>query len=75
VELDLSFDIVELKCPGCSYAIEVLLKQIMVEETILCPGCYAEIQLVDEGSFARQVQAEIREALAALERASKRFER
>jgi len=73
--MDLAFDIVELECPGCSYAIEVLLKQIMVEETILCPGCYAEIQLIDEGGSTRKAQSEVEQALSDLERQIRRFGR
>jgi Zn finger protein HypA/HybF involved in hydrogenase expression len=73
--MDISYQAIELACPNCHYTVEVLLKQVMAEEKTLCPGCYAEIQLVDEGGSARQAQAEIDQALADLERQLRRFGR
>jgi peptide subunit release factor 1 (eRF1) len=73
--MDLSYHVVELECPACQYAIEVLLKQVMAEEIVLCPGCYAEIHLVDEGGSTRKAQGALEEALSELERQLKGFGR
>jgi peptide subunit release factor 1 (eRF1) len=73
--MDISYQVVDLECPSCRYAVEVLVKQVIAEEKVLCPGCYAEIQLVDEGGSARRVQSKIDEALASLERQLRRFGR
>lgn len=73
--MDISYQAIELECPSCGYTIEVLLKQVMTEEAVLCPGCYAEIQLVDEGNSVRRVQSELDEALGSLERQLRRFGR
>jgi hypothetical protein len=53
----------------------VLLKQVISEEILICPGCYQEIQLLDEEGAVRRAQAEIGEALSELERQIKRFGR
>ena len=73
--MDISFQAVEIECPQCNYVIEVLLKQVMAEETVLCPGCHAEIQLVDEGGSARQAEADLDAALSDLERQLRRLGR
>jgi hypothetical protein len=73
--MDLSYEVVECECPNCGYILEVLLKQVMAEEAVLCAGCYAEVQLVDEGGSARRAQADIDEAMADLERQLRRLGR
>jgi len=74
-KVDISFQAVEIECPQCNHVIEVLLKQVMAEETVLCPGCYAEIQLVDEGGSLKQAQADLDAALSDLERQLRRLGR
>lgn len=73
--MDISFQAVEIECPQCNHVIEVLLKQVMAEETVLCPGCYSEIQLVDEGGSLKQAQADLDAALSDLERQLRRLGR
>jgi hypothetical protein len=73
--MDLSYQVVQLEGPACHFAIEVLLKQAVAEETILCPGCYAEIQLVDEGGSTRRAQGEIEHTLSDFERQIRRLGR
>ena len=66
--MDLPYQTVDLQCPRCGYIIEVLLKQVMTEETVLCSGCYAEIHLRDEGGSAQRAQTKFSDALADLKR-------
>jgi hypothetical protein len=73
--MDISYQVVDLECPNCTFVIEVLLKQVMAEEAVLCPGCLEEIQLIDEGGSARHAQSEIERALADLTRQFRRFGR
>ncbi len=40
-------------CPNCLFEIEVLLKQVVAEELILCPGRTKEIKLIDEDVLYR----------------------
>jgi hypothetical protein len=61
--MDLSYLIVELKCPSCDFLLEVLIKQVTSEETILCTGCLLEIKLVDEGKSVQSEQRDLDEAL------------
>ena len=64
--MDLSYLRIELTCPICDFAIEVLLKQVIVEETILCQGCLEEIQLVDEGGSRRRAEQQLNNDLDQL---------
>jgi transcription initiation factor TFIIIB Brf1 subunit/transcription initiation factor TFIIB len=61
--MDLSYLTIELNCPKCNFLVEVILKQVTAEETILCPGCLIEIQLIDEGKSVERAQHDIDEAL------------
>lgn len=61
--MDISTFPVKIPCPSCSFEIEVLLKQVIAEEVILCPGCMKEIKLVDENGSAKRAQSRINEAL------------
>ena len=70
---DISFHVVTMECPGCQYPVEVLLKQIMAEETIICLGCRQEVQLRDEANSAKHVQLEIDAAIVQLQRQMKRL--
>lgn len=72
---DISFQIVTMECPGCQYPVEVLLNQIMAEETIICPGCRQEVQLRDERSSVKHAQSEMDAAVAQLQRQMHRLGR
>jgi uncharacterized Zn finger protein len=61
--MDISNFLISIQCPNCSFEVEVLLKQVIAEEVILCPGCTKEIKLVDENGSASRAQVEINEAL------------
>lgn len=60
--MDISRVPVKMRCPNCSFEIEALLKQVIAEELILCPGCTKEIKLVDENGSVSRAQAEIDKA-------------
>ncbi|GBE56541.1 hypothetical protein BMS3Bbin16_00750 [archaeon BMS3Bbin16] len=45
---------IQIPCPKCKFSNSVRLKQIKLEETIICSGCKNKIKLVDsEGSTNR----------------------
>ena len=73
MEVDISYQSVQFECPKCNYVIEVLLRQVMAEETVLCPGCYVEIQLQDEGGSVRRSGPDIDSALSDLKRQLRRL--
>jgi hypothetical protein len=61
--MDISNIPIRIQCPNCSFEVEVLLKQVIAEEIILCPGCTKEIKLVDKNGSGSRAQGEINEAL------------
>jgi hypothetical protein len=61
--MDISNLQVSIQCPNCSFEVEVLLKQVIAEEVILCPSCTNEIQLIDENGSASRAQVELNEVL------------
>jgi hypothetical protein len=73
--VDLSYLSVELNCPKCDFALDILVKQIMAEEIILCPGCLTEIQLVGESGSSYRAQSDIDEALNDLQQYLEKFGR
>jgi len=75
MEIDLSYQPIELECPQCGYHLDLLLKQVMVEEIVLCPGCLCDIQLIDESGSTQRAQREINEALNNLKKQIRRIER
>ena len=66
--IDLSYQIFTIECPNCQFSLDVLCKQMMAEEIVICPGCLSEIQLVDDGSSLKHAQQEIDEAIEDLMR-------
>lgn len=70
MEIDLSYQPIELECPQCGYHLDLLLKQVMAEEIVLCPGCLCDIQLIDESGSTQRAQREINEALNNLKKAN-----
>lgn len=73
--MDISFQVINLGCPVCQFTFEVLLKQIINEELIVCPGCLSEIQLVDEGGEINRAQQEMEEVIDGLRKFTKGFGR
>ena len=75
LSLDISHSIIEYKCPKCSWPIEVLLKQAIAEEIVICPNCLIDIQLVDKDGSCGRAQNDIDEALDDFKREIERFGR
>ncbi len=65
-EFDISYNSITIECPNCQFQIEVLIKQVIAEETIVCPGCLKDIKLVDDGSSFLHANQEINNALEEL---------
>jgi hypothetical protein len=65
-DFDLSYNSISIDCPHCQFQIDILLKQVMAEETIICPGCLQDIKLIDEGSAALNANRDIQNALDEL---------
>lgn len=63
MSLDISHIVVEYKCPKCSWPIEVLMKQLIAEEIVICPNCLVDIQLVDKNGSCGRAQKDIDEAI------------
>jgi hypothetical protein len=61
--MDLSNQIITIECPNCRFSIEILLKQVMAEEPIICPGCLQDIKLTDEGSSTQHAQRDLNNIL------------
>lgn len=57
---------IELECPICGFKIDVLLQQVIAEETVICPGCLEEIHLVDEGGSSRRAEQQLNNKLDQL---------
>lgn len=58
-DFDMSYNSVTVECPNCQFQIDILIKQVIAEETIICPGCLQDVKLIDEGSSARHINEEI----------------
>jgi DNA-directed RNA polymerase subunit RPC12/RpoP len=72
---DISHIVVEYKCPKCSWPIEVLLKQFIAEEIVICPNCFIDIQLVDKDGSCGRAQKDIDGALDGFGRKIERIGR
>jgi hypothetical protein len=73
--MNIPYQVVDLECPNCGFLMQVLLKQVIAEETVLCLGCLEEVQLIDEGGSVGDAQRETERVLADLARRLERFGR
>ena len=64
--IDISYHVLTINCPSCQFSLDVLGKQVMAEEKVICAGCLSEIQLKDNGSSFRHAEQEINNALESL---------
>ena len=74
-DFDLSYTSITIECPNCHFQIDILLKQVIAEETIICPGCLQDIKLFDEGSAALHANQKINNALEELAKSLRNFGR
>lgn len=75
MSIDISHVVVEYKCPKCSWPMEVLLKQAIAEENVICPNCLIDIQLVDKDGSCGRAQRDIDEVLDHFKREIERVGR
>ena len=40
---------IEIACPTCGYRLDVLIREIHEERTVICRGCHTGIRLKNEG--------------------------
>lgn len=52
-KFDISNHPIAVKCPNCNFRIDVLLKQVIAEETIILSRCRNNIKLRDKGGSNR----------------------
>jgi hypothetical protein len=74
-DFDISYNSVTVECPNCQFQIDILIKQVIAEETIICPGCLKDIKLVDEGASFLHANREIINALDDLAKSFRKFGR
>jgi hypothetical protein len=62
-DLDISYQTLAIECPNCHFQLDILVKQVIAEETIICNGCLQEIKLVDEGSSFLKANQKVNDAV------------
>lgn len=73
--MDISTAEITFACPNYEFENTVTLGQVAREETIICNGCMADIQLSDKDRSTRLAIQESPGALAELERTLKKLSR
>ena len=56
---------IEVPCPGCGFYEPVTLKQIRLDDVVICRGCKANLRLIDQ---MHQVANARRQLAAAMQR-------
>lgn len=74
-DFDMSYNSVTIECPNCQFQIDILIKQVIAGETIICPGCLQDIKLIDERSSFLHANQEINNALEYLAKSFQKFGR
>ena len=64
---------VDVTCPRCEYVTDVEVREMELEGMILCAGCHATIQFVDEGFSGRSAKRTAREVDRKIERVLRRI--
>lgn len=64
--MDLDPISVDLVCPRCNFYNPATIKQIRLNDVIICRGCKANIQLVDQMGEVGKAQRQIQESFAKL---------
>ena len=70
--MDLSAESIEFECPACAFTNTVTLRQVELEEQIICDGCLEMIHIHDEESSTRRAREDVESALNSLEGLFKR---
>jgi transcription initiation factor IIE alpha subunit len=66
-KMDISNHIIETECPSCHSKVSFTMDQAEKEETILCPGCKKEINLVDKNGSVKQAHIDVEKGIKDLE--------
>jgi peptide subunit release factor 1 (eRF1) len=74
-DFDLSYQRLTIDCPNCHFSLDILVKQVVAEETIICPGCLQEIKLIDEDSSTKNMGRKINSAFEDLSNSLSKFRR
>jgi transcription elongation factor Elf1 len=69
MDTDLGNQPASVECPHCGAAIEVVVNQVVAEETVVCPNCQAEVQLKDKRGAVSRAESEAAQALEKLQQA------
>ena len=64
-----------IPCPACTYEIEFTYLQARLQESVICPCCKRNIQLVDKTASVEVSKRRIDEAMAEFEHAINAFNR
>jgi uncharacterized Zn finger protein (UPF0148 family) len=75
ISLDLDNLFLSAPCPNCGYEFEFTFLQVRLQETVICPCCKRNIQLVDEGVSTEIGKRQIDEAMSEFERSLERLNR
>ena len=59
---------ITMKCPSCKFANRVFVRQVRLEETVICGGCKASINLIDDKKSFQKSQKEVNEAMEKLKK-------
>lgn len=69
MDTDLGNQPATVECPSCGAEIEVLINEVVAEETVVCLNCQAEVQLKDRRGAVSRAEAEATHALEKLQQA------
>ena len=71
--LDSTFII--LDCPNCGFGTDIQLMSVKLQETVFCPCCKVNIQLVDVDASAHAADKSIHAAVDDLQRELKKLQK
>ena len=62
---------IQISCPECNTQFQVRLIQVANEETVTCPGCHKQINLVDKDKTVRKSLKDTDKAIEDLQKSLK----
>lgn len=57
---------IDFKCPNCSFILDIYLKEMWLEERIICRGCKYNIHLIDKDGSVQKAKRDINNSLRSL---------
>lgn len=70
--LDRAF--ITINCPACTYALDVQLRSVRLEDRVFCPCCKIAIRLVDAEASTHVAHADIDDAMTELQQTIDAFD-